>query len=321
MPTRTDADMVPVQGLPSVAHLFPKARGRCGVYTLHFANGEQYIGQAVDVSTRFHVHRRTYADIVAIQFQVVPRGDLDTVEQTAIRDTQAAGVPLRNVTHALGRLYASPFDALVTIDEQHRWLHDQEHPGLAGSEQIDTRVEAPAQRQRHLHRFQRLIADPRFGPVVPALRRYVAAAIPFPRRTERSYWTISAQPATNRHTFPRLFTLSVQTVETFYLCTPRAEPDELMIVMNVDADTILDATATLRAARRRLRPVSVSEATYRARPRVLALEAGTAADVATLLADPLVISAARRLNLDLMRKGPTMHWKTHCFALADLLIG
>ncbi|GIE78694.1 hypothetical protein Aph02nite_46440 [Actinoplanes philippinensis] len=56
---------------------------------------------------------------------------------------------------------------------------------------------------------------------------------------------------------------------------------------------------------------------YRARPNVAALSVEPQ-DFARLLGVRGVLPAARKLNLDLMRKGPTMHWRTHNPALADI---
>ena len=57
-----------VQGRASVADLF-KPQKRCGIYILHFANGEFYAGQAVDVTRRYAQHRSTYDDIVKLSFK------------------------------------------------------------------------------------------------------------------------------------------------------------------------------------------------------------------------------------------------------------
>jgi hypothetical protein len=87
--------------LYSVAHLFPKAE-RCGIYVLTFANGERYVGQSVNVVTRFRTHRRTWNDIEFLDFCPCSRAKLDQLERAVIKDQRAAGYRLRNITHALG---------------------------------------------------------------------------------------------------------------------------------------------------------------------------------------------------------------------------
>lgn len=43
----------------STAHLFPRTKGRRGLYVLGFANGEKYVGQTENIVDRCTAHRRT----------------------------------------------------------------------------------------------------------------------------------------------------------------------------------------------------------------------------------------------------------------------
>src|SRR5689334_15706366 len=133
----------PVNRLHSVAHLFPRAE-RCGVYILSFTNGERYVGQSVNIVTRFGAHRRTWDDIEFLDFSPCPRARLDGLERTMITGQRDAGHRLRNITHALGPLGDSDLDPLVTPAEQYSWLND-------GAIQLGTaaRAEDPEQRRRH----------------------------------------------------------------------------------------------------------------------------------------------------------------------------
>jgi integrative and conjugative element protein (TIGR02256 family) len=47
----------------SIARLLRSPRRRCDVYVLHFANGEYYVGQTVDITRRFVQHRKRHRDI------------------------------------------------------------------------------------------------------------------------------------------------------------------------------------------------------------------------------------------------------------------
>lgn len=69
---------------------------RCGIYVLRFADGEQYVGQSVDVVNRFTSHRRRWDDIQAIEFCHVSREILDDAEKETIQLRRDAGVRLRN---------------------------------------------------------------------------------------------------------------------------------------------------------------------------------------------------------------------------------
>jgi hypothetical protein len=306
-----------VTGLYSIAHLLPKSNGRCGIYVLSFRNGDRYVGKALEVVVRFAAHRRTYPDdIVEVAFRRVPRGQLDAMERTEIGRLHKAGIPLRNVVHAPGRLDASDFDVLVSDEEQQRWLASPR----SSNPIIDTRPDQPELRHRHQTRFNRLAADPRFADLTGVLRRYIAWTIPFPGRTELTYWSLSAVPATNAATYPRLLTLSVHTLETLFVFAPKQMPEQLTIRINVDLPTVLSTWGNLKRLTSQVPGLNACEADYDARPDVAGLEMHSVSDTIQTLELPGVVAAARRLNLDLMRKGPTMHWRTHCFDLADVAL-
>ncbi|WP_081751520.1 GIY-YIG nuclease family protein [Corynebacterium vitaeruminis] len=63
--------------------------GHTGIYILEFANGERYVGQSVDVRSRFtqHVHgsgHKPWTDVTAFAFLDVPAADLNRVERLII---------------------------------------------------------------------------------------------------------------------------------------------------------------------------------------------------------------------------------------------
>jgi hypothetical protein len=243
------------------------------------------------------------------------------VEQSEIARLEHAGIALRNIIHVDGRLDAPDFDQLITYQEQEDWLSAPAR-GLTAPRTVDrpddpARRHDPKLRHRQQRRYKNLVDDPRFAALREPLRRYVAETIPFPARTELTYWSLSAVPSTNAGTYPRLLTLSVQTLETLFVTSPKDAPQEVDIRINVDLPTLLATWGTLDALISHMPEVEAYEPGYRTRRNVAALTISTK-DALRLLALRGVLPAARRLNLDLMRKGPTMHWRTHNPLLADL---
>ncbi|MGW0506865.1 GIY-YIG nuclease family protein [Micromonospora sp. NPDC003241] len=303
-------DRLRVEGLNSIAHLVSRAAGRCGVYELTFADGERYVGQAVDVVSRFGAHRKTWPDIVEIAFQRVPHDRLDDVERRQIRAREGAGVHLRNVVHTTGRTGVSDLDALIPPERQRSWLSDDQPHRV----RLDDRPDDPVLRRRTRLRFDRLRADPRFTAELARLvGTYLRRTMPAPELTELSYWSLSALPSTGAGSYPRLLTLSVYALETLYVCHDRRFPQDLEICVNVD-ETV--ARSDLRT-RWRLRSMRAARAHYRIRPGVLGLRFTSVPAACDALARPQVVRAARRLNLDLMRKGSALNWKTHCPDLVE----
>jgi hypothetical protein len=202
-----------VNALESISHLIP-GNERCGIYVLSFGNGEQYVGQSVDVVTRFAAHRRRWADIVTLDWHTCHEGVLDEREKGVIAAKLAADRKLRNILWARGPLGASPLDCTVTPDDQLAWLNGED-PFDAGT--IERHVDEAQRIKKHAV-FETLQRDPFFVWTVLALNLFVKATIPRPAATERKFWVLTAMPATNRSRgHYRLATLSINKVEVFWL--------------------------------------------------------------------------------------------------------
>src|SRR5690349_12249757 len=81
----------PVGSFHSIAHLFGKTKGRCGIYMLGFPDDSIYIGQAKDVVRRFAQHRRNYSSIATFSFLRTRESKLDDVEVDLIRRAEKLG--------------------------------------------------------------------------------------------------------------------------------------------------------------------------------------------------------------------------------------
>lgn len=121
----------PTEG--SVAALFRAKTRRCGIYVLHFANGEHYVGQTVDITRRFPQHRKRHADIARISFRSVGKRSLDAHEALLIQLLERRQFRLRNIdmTSILATEPGS-FDDLMPTEEQQRWLKEPSFIDLAG---------------------------------------------------------------------------------------------------------------------------------------------------------------------------------------------
>lgn len=306
-----------VRSLKSIAHLFPPSKGRTGIYVLRFANGQQYVGQAVNVVSRFAQHRRHWDDIVAIDFARVPHRSLDASEVWAIRTLEGGGIRLRNIHHATHVLGDRDIDLHITPDEQFAWLN-----GDDDLDDVGTRIDDPRQRAHGLDAFNRLHQLDSVHLIAAMSAIYLILAIPRPRETERTFWALSAAPSTNkRRDHRRLATVSVNTMETFVIGENLA--DEFGWFLTGFA---VISPATL-AHHTPLHEVGVSETS------LLELDTdkhyhAAGDDQAVLhffghdgfremISLPGFSEAARELVLRLMRKGPTFQWKAHNFQLAD----
>jgi tetratricopeptide (TPR) repeat protein len=155
--------------------------------------------------------------------------------------------------------------------------------------------------------------------VLFALHRYFAWTVPFPCRTEVSYWSISARPETAGGR--RLFTVAINVLETLFVFGPVDDPSIVDFHLNVDLDVLLARWGSLAAVmQQQCGLVASGAAIYRSRPAVARLWVSSAHDFVRMFTIDGVVDAARRLNLDLMRKGAALNWKSHSLDLADLIL-
>ena len=85
-----------VRELDSIAIILVDEPSKRGLYRLGFADGSAYVGQSVNVISRFTSHRKRWEDIVTFEFFPVPAGDLNIPERTLIAATESAA-SVRNV--------------------------------------------------------------------------------------------------------------------------------------------------------------------------------------------------------------------------------
>ena len=160
---------------------------RCGIYVLHFSNGDFYIGQSIDVTKRFLQHRQTWGDIEEIYFKRVAKENLNQVEERLVKSFERNSYKLRNIVYTTpGRVpYGmSDFDLIMPLDEQERWLVDTKFniPGGMRFTNNDQRV-------KYTQKYQRFQKMPEAEKIIEVLREYVRHAIPAYQASEMLFWS------------------------------------------------------------------------------------------------------------------------------------
>jgi predicted GIY-YIG superfamily endonuclease len=126
-----------IEGRSSVADIYPAKLNRCGIYVLHFSNGEYYVGQTVDIVRRFAQHSHTHKDIESISFKKVARKHLNIEEENAVRHLETAQLRLRNIQLVSFSYAKTDFELIMSPEDQERWLNDTSFFDLAGNRVID----------------------------------------------------------------------------------------------------------------------------------------------------------------------------------------
>ncbi|MDF1521757.1 MAG: hypothetical protein P1P87_02920 [Trueperaceae bacterium] len=153
------------------------------------------------------------------------------------------------------------------------------------------------------------------------LSTYLGSAVPFPRTTEYSFWSVSCLPSTGGSAWPRLVCVNAAMMELFVVGAVK-DGSSTWGFVNVALDVLDSAPGGRRSLLRRHRNVEIRTTTYRdAGAHQAQLYFDTEEDGAHLLFDPAVHRAAGALALRVMRRRATIYGKYHCKPLADRALG
>lgn len=285
---------------------------RCGLYLFECAHHDIYIGIAKDVAQRLPHHLKKHPDVQIFRFLPHPGDEPERrkVERQLVRDAQLAGLIVRNREHASGHFGPSTLDTLITEDEQEAWLHDpitrnalDQHPLI----ELDR-----SQLAAHDGDFRRLQEHSRYTEIVETLGVYAAQCIPFPRRTEATFWTVSCFPSSNRR---RIFCVSMAALETFYIAVSD-DADTIGAVMFVDKRHLPTGRwgRALLAARGVMFDDDYNHKSGGAYEQCLLID--DIRHLRSVLKSKHVRRSAAAFNLDLMRKRQSAYKPSHCRQLA-----
>lgn len=299
-----------VSGRLSVADLHAR-RKRCGIYVLGFEDGERYVGQAVDVVSRFNQHRKTHADLSHLTFKEVPRAKLDEVERHHIHHLEAQGLRLRNIAHMSVVTGERDLDLVVTPNEQEQWLSGD----TEGLQDAPVQVRDDDLRRRHHRSFERFMTLPQAHDVLLLLGVYLDMTVPFPRRTELTFWNVSCLPYGGPPRTPLYCRVSLNMQEVLALGV-----DEHGIWASFHLASSVYQQALGEDWRAQLTERGWETTDHQYQPGghdQMQLFAGSFEDVREVLLNPLHSDGMRLFNLRLMRKGPTYYSKYHSLDLAE----
>jgi hypothetical protein len=278
-----------------------------GIYRLRFANGQAYVGQAVDVLRRLEQHRQRWDDIVGVDFRA-EAGDLSKAEVDTVRHFEKSGY-LRNSLLTIHPHGASPLDAVVPRAVQDRWLAGEGVEPAGAERGGDTSAQPSG-------RFQRLRAHEDYDGVVQLLASYVGAALLWPRTTEQRFWFVQAMPNSRANeTWRPLAVVYCHAVNVFGVYEEQTRKGARLVAQALVAEPRLTGLRQhLISLRHSIRGGGVLDAasglglfedlTFR-----------KATDLAAYLREPSLLRAARELPLARMRVG-TIQGARHSAQLA-----
>ena len=205
------------KGMRSIAGQFTQ-NNRCGIYILHFENGEFYVGLAIDVVNRYAQHRQNHKDIEYVSFKEVAKTKLIEVEKETIYALEILKKSLRNINIVSIIIGATDFDLIVSKEEQAKWLNYELPIETVKTE----RFEYSELRNKYTKKFENLKTFEYFEEICTILNAYVIETIPYPRKAEYSFWSVSCLPSTGAGA---LFRLNIYWQETL-ICYKEEFEDE-----------------------------------------------------------------------------------------------
>lgn len=204
----------------------------------------------------------------------------------------------------------------LDLAQQRDWLLGKTVPPDA-----DEREEALELRLRYAARYEKLLRRPQASEVLEVLRRYGTDCIPIPRRTERHYWSVSCLPSTPGKALVRV---NASWMELFSLYAEGDGIRGLFLVHLSDftTDRSLDHDRVDEAFLERC--VATPEDVGHIFPRgedIFGVKVRGFASIGRFLAEPRALQAVRAFNLTHMNRGRNAYQASHCYNLADHMLG
>jgi tetratricopeptide (TPR) repeat protein len=196
------------------------------------------------------------------------------------------------------------FDRVMSPAHQARWVSE-----VSWRDRDGLRADDPDLRGRFAPRFEQLRAMKVWNEIEAVLRRYVRAAIPAPRRSERAYWSCACLPESDESVV-----LARVDVGDGEVCTVTAD-DTLSFSFRLGLNPLDLPRFATRAG------LSVADLRTRSDGDIEVVLSAVGGDAALgLFDDEVIVLGMRRLTLDLARRGRCISSDWHNLALADALL-
>ena len=204
----------------------------------------------------------------------------------------------------------------LDAEQQRSWLEVK-----ASLPDSDERPEDLEQRFKYVARFEKLLRRPQAQEVLEILRSYGKHCIPIPRRTERRYWSVSCLPSTPDKPLVRV---NASWMELFTLL---ADGDGLRARFIVHlSDFTMDGSrerdildeAFLEQCVATRKDISHF---FPNGADIFGVKVRGSASIRKFLATPRALRAIRTFNLTHMNRGRNAYQASHCYSVADVMLG
>lgn len=204
----------------------------------------------------------------------------------------------------------------LDLQQQRDWMQGKTIP-----RDVDQRSQSLELRLKYAARFEKLLRRPQAQEVLEILRRYGRDCIPIPRRTERHYWSVSCLPSTPGKALVRV---NASWMELFSLYADGDGVRALFLVHLSDftTDHSRDQGRVDNAFLERC--VKTPEDVSYFFPRgedIFGIRVRGFSSISKFFASRRALRAIRAFNLTHMNRGRNAYQASHCYSLADHMLG
>lgn len=207
----------------------------------------------------------------------------------------------------------------LDAERQRQWLEGEAALPDADERPESLNQQSLEQRFKYAGRFEKLLRRPQAQEALAILRLYGETCIPIPRRTERTYWSVSCLPSTSDKPLARV---NASWMELFTLL---ADGDGLRarFILHL-SDFTADGSPEPEHLDHALleqcvaRPEDVSHFLWKG--DTFGIKVRGSASIRKVLGEPHALRAIRRFNLTHMNRGRNAYQASHCYSLADHIL-
>lgn len=220
-----------------------------------------------------------------------------------------------NRAHFSGHGGTKGLRQFLTSEQQLTWMK-----GEVSLRDTHERSQSLEQRFKYAARFEKLLRRPQAQEVLDILRLYGDSCLPIPRRTERYYWSVSCLPSTSDKPLVRV---NASWMELFTLL-PDGDGLRARFILHLSDFTTdgstepdhLDHTIIEQCV---AEPEDVSHFLWKA--DTFGLKVCGSRSIRRFLANPRALRAIRKFNLTHMNRGRNAYQASHCYSVADHMLG
>lgn len=201
-------------------------------------------------------------------------------------------------------------------EQQRDWIE-----GKADLPDAEERSESLELRFKYIPRFQKLLRRPQAREILEILGLYGATCIPVPRRSERHYWSVSCLPSTSDKPLARV-NASWMELFTLYADGDDVRARFLVHLSDLTTDRSLEQGHVDEAFLERC--VTTPEDVgyfFPGGADMFGINVRSSASIRCFLADRRALGAIRTFNLTHMNRGRNAYQASHCYSLADYMLG